>query len=118
MCYSLQLPALHRPSLAANASEPAAAAKPASDIPIRKQFPNRDFPLGEVCKYKDEFVAFYLDSHLAQCCIRSNLQRETNAEVRAREMIMDEDLKDLRQAAEAHRQVILFLSTLFHFNDV
>jgi hypothetical protein len=44
-------------------------------------------------------------ARLINAHVRSNLQRETNAEVRARDMLMDQDLKDLRQAAEAHRQV-------------
>ena len=36
--------------------------------------------------------------------MQSNLQRETSAEARAKEHMMEQDLQDLRQAAEVHRQ--------------
>jgi hypothetical protein len=73
-------------------------------IPIRKLYPAGNFPMGELCQYKDEY-AYLCVCSFAFDARASNLQRETSAEVRAREMLMDQDLKDLRQAAEAHRQV-------------
>ncbi|XP_067023450.1 methionine aminopeptidase 2-like isoform X1 [Acropora muricata] len=57
-------------------------------IPISKLFPNGNFPEGEIIRYKDD-----------------NLWRETNEEKRALERMQSDIYSDVRQAAEAHRQV-------------
>jgi len=58
-------------------------------IPMHELYPARDFPVGEEQEYKDY-----------------NLERTTMAELRAKDAAtLDETLTDLRQAAEAHRQV-------------
>jgi len=57
-------------------------------IAISKLFPNGNFPEGEIMRYKDD-----------------NLWRETNEEKRALERMQSDIYSDVRQAAEAHRQV-------------
>eukprot|EP00051_Salpingoeca_urceolata_P026743 m.478439 g.478439 ORF g.478439 m.478439 type:complete len:480 (+) comp21144_c0_seq1:2030-3469(+) len=57
-------------------------------VPIRKLHPNMDFPMGEIMEYD------------------SNRQKVTGEELRAKANLIDhEKLLDLREAAEAHRQV-------------
>eukprot|EP00049_Salpingoeca_infusionum_P000159 m.37695 g.37695 ORF g.37695 m.37695 type:complete len:420 (-) comp10122_c0_seq1:2691-3950(-) len=56
--------------------------------PIQEQFPDGNFPVGEIMEYNDD-----------------NLQRTTGEEYRARDAIMESELKELREGAEAHRQV-------------
>lgn len=51
-------------------------------------YPDSNFPVGELQKYTDD-----------------NLERTTGEELRMRDRLYEDKLKDLRQAAEAHRQV-------------
>lgn len=57
-------------------------------IPIFQLYPNKIFPEGEICDYKDD-----------------NLWRTTNEEKRALERMMFDDYNEIRHAAEVHRQV-------------
>ncbi|CAH3196047.1 unnamed protein product [Porites evermanni] len=57
-------------------------------VPISELFPNGDFPEGQIMSYKDD-----------------NLWRETNEEKRALDRLHNDIYSDVRQAAEAHRQV-------------
>ncbi|EDQ89410.1 uncharacterized protein MONBRDRAFT_37121 [Monosiga brevicollis MX1] len=57
-------------------------------IPVTQLFPARKMPENETHQYKDD-----------------NLQRTTAEEIRARDRLMEEQIQDLREAAEAHRQV-------------
>jgi methionyl aminopeptidase len=61
-----------------------------SNVPVRLQFPDGNYPTGEICEYvKDE-----------------NRWRTTSEEKRLLDRMMNEDLlKDVRRAAEVHRQV-------------
>eukprot|EP01135_Chromosphaera_perkinsii_P003314 Nk52_evm14s240 gene=Nk52_evmTU14s240 len=56
-------------------------------VPVAHMFPNGSFPTGEICEYND------------------NLRRETDEEKRARDMLTEVEQKELRHAAEVHRQV-------------
>ncbi|KAF2068780.1 hypothetical protein CYY_009896 [Polysphondylium violaceum] len=57
-------------------------------IPVSKLFPNKVYPLGEVCEYKND-----------------NSYRTTSAEKRDQERLMANVYNDVRRAAEVHRQV-------------
>ncbi|KAF9902995.1 Methionine aminopeptidase 2 [Lobosporangium transversale] len=57
-------------------------------IPISAFFPNKIYPEGELCEYKDD-----------------NLWRTTNEEKRALEKQNFDQYNDIRRAAEVHRQV-------------
>ncbi|KXJ25397.1 methionine aminopeptidase 2B [Exaiptasia diaphana] len=57
-------------------------------VPISQLFPNNNYPIGELMSYKDD-----------------NLWRETSEEKKALDRMHDDILADVRQAAEAHRQV-------------
>ncbi|GBB88426.1 hypothetical protein RclHR1_00150022 [Rhizophagus clarus] len=57
-------------------------------IPVSKFFPDRNYPEGEICEYKND-----------------NLKRITNEEKRHLDRMHFEDYNDLRHAAEVHRQV-------------
>ncbi|XP_032243332.2 methionine aminopeptidase 2 isoform X2 [Nematostella vectensis] len=57
-------------------------------IPISELFPNKNFPEGEICHYKDD-----------------NLWRETNEEKRALDRMHADLYAEIREAAEVHRQV-------------
>lgn len=61
---------------------------PEPTIPIIDQFPDKDFPVNELCEYADE-----------------NRSRITSEEMRAKERLLDSQVNDLRHAAECHRQV-------------
>lgn len=57
-------------------------------VPISELFPDGNFPTGQILSYKDD-----------------NLWRETNEEKRALDRMHNDIYSDVRQAAEAHRQV-------------
>lgn len=57
-------------------------------VAISELFPNGNFPVGQIMHYKDD-----------------NLWRETNEEKRALDRAQNDMYSDVRQAAEAHRQV-------------
>jgi len=52
------------------------------------QYPNKDYPKGEEHQY-----------------LSHNSFRATSAEMREKELLMDSEIKNLRKAAECHRQV-------------
>ena len=60
-------------------------------IPIADQYPNGDFPEGQIVEYVNE-----------------NSYRTSQAELRDTEVLMKYDYQSLRQAAECHRQVRKF----------
>lgn len=55
-------------------------------IPVSQQFKSGEFPLGEICEYRDE-----------------NRKRITNAELRDKERLFESDYDTLRKCAEVHR---------------
>uniref|UniRef100_A0AC34QK64 Methionine aminopeptidase 2 n=1 Tax=Panagrolaimus sp. JU765 TaxID=591449 RepID=A0AC34QK64_9BILA len=60
--------------------------------PIDEQFPDKNYPVGEICEYpinKDDTNA---------------INRTTNAEKKALEFSFEDDYRDVRRAAESHRQ--------------
>ena len=60
--------------------------------PIDEQFPDRNYPLGEICEYpvdKDDTNA---------------INRMTNAEKKQLDSSFEDDYRDIRRAAESHRQ--------------
>jgi len=60
--------------------------------PIDEQFPDRNYPLGEICEYpvdKDDTNA---------------INRMTNAEKKQLDTSFEDDYRDVRRAAESHRQ--------------
>ena len=60
--------------------------------PIDEQFPDRNYPLGEICEYpvdKDDTNA---------------INRMTNAEKKQLDFSFEDDYRDVRRAAESHRQ--------------
>jgi len=59
---------------------------PEPTIPITEQFPDEDYPVGELCEYVDD-----------------NRSRISSEEMRLKEKLMDSQIKDLRHAAECHR---------------
>ena len=61
---------------------------PEPTIPIIDQFPDLKFPEGEICEYKDD-----------------NRSRITSEEMRLKDKLIEENVRDLRQAAEVHRNV-------------
>ncbi|XP_031565186.1 methionine aminopeptidase 2B-like [Actinia tenebrosa] len=61
---------------------------PPPTVPISTLFPDGNYPEGEIMSYKDD-----------------NLWRETNEEKRALDRLHADIYTDIRQAAEAHRQV-------------
>eukprot|EP00041_Stephanoeca_diplocostata_P006365 m.82258 g.82258 ORF g.82258 m.82258 type:complete len:480 (+) comp16324_c0_seq1:112-1551(+) len=63
-------------------------------IPMHLLYPDSNFPIGEMQKYTDD-----------------NLERTTAEELRMRDRLYDDKLKDLRQAAEAHRQVRSYVNS-------
>ncbi|CAG9332035.1 unnamed protein product [Blepharisma stoltei] len=57
-------------------------------IPISQQFPNNNFPIGEICEYSGD-----------------NAYRATSEEKRELERLHSYDYEALRKGAEAHRQI-------------
>ncbi|KAK2196044.1 bifunctional Peptidase M24 [Babesia duncani] len=66
-----------------------------ADIPVSKQFESNQYPLGEVMEYKE-----------------AGAYRMTNEEKRHLEKISEDKYKDLRRAAEVHRQVRRFIQSV------
>lgn len=62
---------------------------PEPTVPVSRQFAPKKFPAGEVCAYPLEINAF----------------RESSEEKRALERASEEEINELREAAEVHRQV-------------
>lgn len=56
-------------------------------VPLKTLFPNQQYPIGQVCEYKNE-----------------NLKRTTGEEERHMSRLTSDDLNDFRQAGEVHRQ--------------
>ncbi|CCW62990.1 unnamed protein product [Phytomonas sp. EM1] len=85
------------PSSADHSENPYPAAEPGCPrqtwpeptVPIRKQFPSGKYPLGEICDHPGEINAF----------------RHSSEEKRALERATEQEVQDLRRAAEVHRQV-------------
>ncbi|VDN56345.1 unnamed protein product [Dracunculus medinensis] len=63
-----------------------------SFIPINEQFPDGNYPFGEICEYQSKNDD------------RTAMNRMTNEEKKALDSTYEEIYKDFRQAAEAHRQ--------------
>lgn len=61
---------------------------PDVDVPVAEQYPEADYPLGEVCEYTG-----------------TNAFRTTSAEKRDLERLTGYDYEKIRRAAECHRQV-------------
>jgi len=59
-------------------------------VQVDKQFPKKDFPIGEIQQYKD------------------GAKRITNAEKKEKDLLMEDQIIALRKAAECHRQVRKF----------
>ncbi|KAJ2820823.1 Methionine aminopeptidase 2 [Coemansia sp. 'formosensis'] len=57
-------------------------------IPVSRLFPNNTYPEGQICDYADD-----------------NLYRTTSEEMRAKDRLNEQQLFDLRRAAEVHREV-------------
>ncbi|KAJ2720670.1 Methionine aminopeptidase 2 [Coemansia sp. Benny D115] len=57
-------------------------------IPVSQLFPNNSYPPNEICEYKDD-----------------NLYRTTSEEMRAKDRANEQQIFDLRRAAEVHREV-------------
>ncbi|KAJ2901158.1 Methionine aminopeptidase 2 [Coemansia aciculifera] len=57
-------------------------------IPVSQLFPNNSYPVGQLCDYVDD-----------------NKYRTTSEEMRAKDMLNQQQLTDLRRAAEVHREV-------------
>ncbi|KAI8325388.1 peptidase M24A, methionine aminopeptidase [Martensiomyces pterosporus] len=57
-------------------------------IPVSQLFPNNSYAEGEICEYKDD-----------------NTYRTTSEEMRAKDRLCEQQVRDLRHAAEVHRQV-------------
>ncbi|KAJ2808975.1 Methionine aminopeptidase 2 [Coemansia guatemalensis] len=57
-------------------------------IPVSQLFPNNSYPVGEICEYVDD-----------------NKYRTTSEEMRAKDHLNEQQLIDLRRAAEVHREV-------------
>jgi len=82
-------------------------------VPIDRFFPTGVFPEGEWQSYKDECAAgtgaLALLSRHAQSAhahlFRSNLWRETSAEMRERARLQDDMVNEVRKCAEVHRTV-------------
>ncbi|KAJ1725175.1 Methionine aminopeptidase 2 [Coemansia erecta] len=66
----------------------AAAQTTPPTIPVSQLFPNNSYPEGQICEYTDD-----------------NMYRTTSEEMRARDRVNEQQLIDLRRAAEVHRQV-------------
>ncbi|KAJ1842551.1 Methionine aminopeptidase 2, partial [Coemansia sp. RSA 2703] len=66
----------------------AAAQTTPPSIPVSKLYPNNSYPEGQICEYTDD-----------------NMYRTTSEEMRARDRVNEQQLIDLRRAAEVHRQV-------------
>ena len=56
-------------------------------IPVSQQFPDGNFPLGEIQEHNGD----------------NNMHRIGSAELRAKEQLFESDYKKLRRAAEVHR---------------
>lgn len=67
---------------------------PEFDVPVKDQYPGKDFPVGEIQEYTG-----------------NNAYRTTSAEKRAAEREMTVDFQKIRQAAECHRQVRKYAQT-------
>lgn len=64
------------------------------------------FPEGQIMTYIDEYENRHMCSDVPASDVRrSNLQRTTGEEYRAKDRMIDEQIQELREAAEAHRQV-------------
>ncbi|KAI9505825.1 peptidase M24, structural domain-containing protein [Coemansia spiralis] len=57
-------------------------------VPVSQLFPNNSYPEGEICEYVDD-----------------NRYRTTDEEMRAKDRLNEQQLVDLRRAAEVHREV-------------
>ncbi|GJP82980.1 hypothetical protein CLOP_g13192, partial [Closterium sp. NIES-67] len=82
-------------AVAAPPSAAAAGPKVQTDppsVPVKDLFPDGLFPQAEICDYKDD-----------------NLWRKTSAEKREQERLEFPIVNDLRQAAEVHRQVRMYM---------
>lgn len=79
-------------------------------IPIEKQFPQQNYPLGEICEYptkQDKYVKSWFDNIDWLGLIifsTTTLNRMTNEEKKALDRSYEEVYHDFRRAAEAHRQ--------------
>lgn len=62
---------------------------PEPTVPVSKQYPDGQYPAGQVMNYDQEF----------------NTWRHSDAEKRALEMATEHEVQELRRAAEVHRQV-------------
>jgi len=65
-------------------------------IPIDELFPDHNYPIGEICEYKNDTTA---------------INRVTSEEKRALDRGYEENYKDLRRAAEAHRQTRMWVKS-------
>ena len=74
-------------------------------IPITQLYPNGQYPIGEIQEYKNEYAVFFFYSRVSFILLWRNTRRVTEEEIRAREQLMEQDLQDLRRAAEVHRHV-------------
>ena len=83
-----------------SSTEPVTQTSPPS-IPIKDLFPSGDFPVGEIMEHA---VAFGQDSTSAS-------SRVTNEEKKSLDMANNEMYKELRLAAEAHRQTRYFMQS-------
>ncbi|KAJ2745121.1 Methionine aminopeptidase 2 [Coemansia sp. BCRC 34301] len=63
-------------------------------IPVSQLFPNNSYPVGQICDYVDD-----------------NKYRTTSEEMRAKDLLNEQQLTDLRRAAEVHREVRQYVRT-------
>ena len=86
-------------------------------IPIADLFPNENFPIGQEMEYpipKDWFV-LRLDSIVLSIVLtfsQTAINRTTNAEKKALDMASNDIYKEIRLAAEAHRQTRKYMQSV------
>lgn len=81
------------------ASQPKRAQTDPPSIPIDELFPDHNYPLGEICEYK-------FDKNDVTA-----INRVTSEEKRALDRGYEDNYKDLRRAAEAHRQTRMWVKS-------
>lgn len=70
-------------------------------IPLRDFYPQGHYPVGEILSYGQQYASCHFDYFSP----RRMAWRESSEEKRAAEKLIEEEIEDLRQAAEVHRQV-------------
>ena len=89
-------------------------------IPIADLFPDSNFPIGQEVEHpipRDRFVTInvtigWIATQISFFCSQTAFNRTTNAEKRALDLASLEIYRELRQAAEAHRQTRKYMQSV------